>query len=60
MKSQETLKCLLTCSQYSANGPVLSLPIRPLPEVSVKWLVRLLLIREVSGSNLGPDTGYTD
>jgi hypothetical protein len=28
--------------------------------VVVEWLTRLLRIREVPGSNLGPDTGYTD
>jgi hypothetical protein len=28
--------------------------------VVVEWLSLLLLIREVSGSNLGPETGYPD
>jgi hypothetical protein len=26
----------------------------------VEWLTLLLRIREVSGSNLGPETGYLD
>jgi hypothetical protein len=30
------------------------------PNVASDWLVLLLRIREVSGSNLGPETGYPD
>jgi hypothetical protein len=30
------------------------------PNVVVEWLTLLLRIREVLGSNLGPDIGYTD
>jgi hypothetical protein len=30
------------------------------PNVVVEWLVLLLCIREVPGSNLGPETGYPD
>jgi hypothetical protein len=31
-----------------------------LPTVVVEWLTLLLRIREVPGSNLGPETGYSD
>jgi hypothetical protein len=31
-----------------------------LPNVAVQWLTLLLRMREVSGSNLGPETGYPD
>jgi hypothetical protein len=30
------------------------------PNVIVEWLTILLRIREVSGSNLGPETSYPD
>jgi hypothetical protein len=30
------------------------------PNVVVEWLAFLLRIREVPGSNLGPETGYPD
>jgi hypothetical protein len=30
------------------------------PNVMVEWLALLLRIREVPGSNLGPETGYPD
>jgi hypothetical protein len=30
------------------------------PHVVVQWLTFLLRIREVPGSNLGPETGYHD
>jgi hypothetical protein len=30
------------------------------PNVVVEWLKLLLRIREVSGSNFGPDAGYPD
>jgi hypothetical protein len=36
------------------------LPIRALPNVVVEWLTLLILIREVQGLNLGPETGYPD
>jgi hypothetical protein len=31
-----------------------------LPNVTVEWLALLLRIRKVSGSNLGPETGFTE
>jgi hypothetical protein len=31
-----------------------------LPNIVVEWLTLLLRIREVPGSNLGPQTGHTD
>jgi hypothetical protein len=31
-----------------------------LPNVVVEWLTLLLRIREVLGSNLGPENGYLD
>jgi hypothetical protein len=34
--------------------------IKDRPNVVVEWLTLLLRIREVPGSNLGPDTGYPD
>jgi hypothetical protein len=30
------------------------------PNVVVEWLTLLLLIREVLGTDLGPETGYPD
>jgi hypothetical protein len=30
------------------------------PNIAVEWLTHLFRIREVPGSNLGPDTGYPD
>jgi hypothetical protein len=30
------------------------------PNVVVEWLTLLLRIRKLSGSNLGPETGYPD
>jgi hypothetical protein len=30
------------------------------PNVEVEWLTLLLRIREVRGSNLGPDSGYPE
>jgi hypothetical protein len=30
------------------------------PNVMVEWLTLLFRIREVPGSNLGPETGYPD
>jgi len=30
------------------------------PNVVIEWLTILLRIREVPGSNLGPETGYPD
>jgi hypothetical protein len=39
---------------------VTDLPRLQLPNVVVKWLTLLLRIRDFSGSNLGPETGFPD
>jgi hypothetical protein len=42
------------CSQSSEDQLKLG------PNVAVEWLVPLLRIREILGSNLGPETGYPE
>jgi hypothetical protein len=39
---------------------VVAVRLQPLPNVVVQWLSLLLGIREVPGSNLGPETAYND
>jgi hypothetical protein len=43
---------------YLTNSLVSQVLGRHRPKVAAKWLT--LLIREVPGSNLGPETGYPD
>jgi hypothetical protein len=49
---------LIIITLPSLSGTVPSLKVSPY--VSAEWLALLLRIREVPGSNLGPETGCSD
>jgi hypothetical protein len=61
-------QCVLQCSSCLSarattigRSPLLDHTLRfRLPNVVVEYLARLLRIREVLGSNVGPETGYPD
>jgi hypothetical protein len=55
----------LNCITLHMPHSLLLIPLKALsifasPNVVVEWLTLLLRIREISGSNLGPKTGYPD
>jgi hypothetical protein len=54
------LNCITLHMPHSLLIPLKALSIFASPNVVVEWLTLLLRIREISGSNFGPKTGYPD